>query len=232
MISVGRSWPLIQTKNSVDRLWTLKVRVCALSRFSGIWHFATLWTVACWAPVSMGFSRQEYWSGLPCPPPEDFPSPRIKPRCPALQLNSSSFELPRNRPSRYWTLHWQVGSWPLGRLGSPSKTSEWPDQLGKSPCRVTSQFLKSHQGYPTQVHHSRNTKSFSEGQNWPGVAHSTIFSKECSLEEVHQCPNKTCGLDNVWWKQTRTVYCLITGSRGRQSKTSEKTEKLNQEDLC
>ena len=41
--------------------------------------FATLWTVARQAPLSMGFSRQEHWSGLPCPPPEDLPSPGIKP---------------------------------------------------------------------------------------------------------------------------------------------------------
>ena len=35
-----------------------------------------------------GFSRQEYWSGLPCPPPRDLPNPRIKPRSPILQANS------------------------------------------------------------------------------------------------------------------------------------------------
>ena len=40
---------------------------------------ATLWTVACQAPLSMGFSRQEYWSGLPCPPPGDLPNPGIEP---------------------------------------------------------------------------------------------------------------------------------------------------------
>ena len=39
----------------------------------------TQWIVACQAPLSMEFSRQEYWSGLPCPPPGDFPNPRIKP---------------------------------------------------------------------------------------------------------------------------------------------------------
>ena len=39
----------------------------------------TLWTVACQAPLSMGFCRQEYWSGLPCPPPGDLPNPRIEP---------------------------------------------------------------------------------------------------------------------------------------------------------
>ena len=42
------------------------------------------WTVAHQAPLSMGFSRQEYWSGLPCPPPGDLPSPEIKPASPAL----------------------------------------------------------------------------------------------------------------------------------------------------
>ena len=44
-----------------------------LSRFSRVQLFATLWTVARQAPLSMGFSRQEYWSGLPCPPPGDLP---------------------------------------------------------------------------------------------------------------------------------------------------------------
>ena len=41
---------------------------------------ATLWTVAYQAPLSMGFSRQEYWSGLQCPPPGDLPDPGIEPR--------------------------------------------------------------------------------------------------------------------------------------------------------
>ena len=40
---------------------------------------ATPWTVACQAPLSMGFSRQEYWNGLPCPPPGDLPDPGIEP---------------------------------------------------------------------------------------------------------------------------------------------------------
>ena len=42
---------------------------CMLSHFSCVWLFLTLWTVARQAPLSMGFSRQEYWSGLPCPYP-------------------------------------------------------------------------------------------------------------------------------------------------------------------
>ena len=50
-----------------------------LSHFSCIQPFATPWTVAYQAPQSMGFSRQEYWSGLPCPPPSDTPDPGVKP---------------------------------------------------------------------------------------------------------------------------------------------------------
>ena len=53
-------------------------QACA-SGFSHVWLFATLWTVAHQAPLSMGFSRQEYWSGLPCNPPGDHPKPSIKP---------------------------------------------------------------------------------------------------------------------------------------------------------
>ena len=46
------------------------------------------------APLSMGFSRQEYWSGLPFPSPGDFPDPGIKPRSPALQADSLPSEPP------------------------------------------------------------------------------------------------------------------------------------------
>ena len=48
-----------------------------LRHFSCFWLFSTPWTVACQAPLSMGFSRQEYWSGLPSPPPGDLPDPGI-----------------------------------------------------------------------------------------------------------------------------------------------------------
>ena len=62
-----------------------------LSSFSRVWLCATPWTVAHQAPLSMGFSRQEYWSGLPCPSPGIFPT----------------------QGSNLWLLHWQTGSLPL-----------------------------------------------------------------------------------------------------------------------
>ena len=52
---------------------------------SCVWFFATSWTVAHQAPLSMKFSRQEYWSGLPFPSSGDLPDPGIKPKSPALQ---------------------------------------------------------------------------------------------------------------------------------------------------
>ena len=69
--------------------------ICAvLSHFSRVRLFATLCTVACQASLSMGFPRQEYWSGLPFSPPGDLPNPGIEQHLLVL-------------------LHWQVGSLPL-----------------------------------------------------------------------------------------------------------------------
>ena len=49
------------------------------SRFSHVWLFATPWIAVCQVPLSMGFSRQDYWSGLPCLPPGDLPNPGLEP---------------------------------------------------------------------------------------------------------------------------------------------------------
>ena len=58
-------------------------------------HFPqTPWTVACQVPLSMEFSRPEYWGGLPFPCPGDLPNPAIKPKSPALQADSSLSEPP------------------------------------------------------------------------------------------------------------------------------------------
>ena len=71
--------------------------------------FVIPWTVALQAPLSMIFSRQKYWSGLPCPPPGDLPNPGIK----TTSLTSN--------------LHWQAGSLPLGPPGETlKKASEAP----------------------------------------------------------------------------------------------------------
>ena len=59
----------------------MRSRLCDMSepRDDHTCLFATPWAVACQTPLSMGFPRQEYWSGFPCPPPGDLPHPGIKP---------------------------------------------------------------------------------------------------------------------------------------------------------
>ena len=63
--------------------------------------FATPWTVAYQAPLSMGFSRQEYWSGLPFPSPGDLPDPEMEPRASALQEDALPSE-PLGKPTIYF----------------------------------------------------------------------------------------------------------------------------------
>ena len=89
--------------------------VCMLTCFSRVWLFATLWTAAHQAPLSMGFSRQEYWSGLPCPPPGDLPDPGIKP----LSLS---------------LLHWLASSLSLAPLCSRACA---PQQVNPATTTIT-----------------------------------------------------------------------------------------------
>ena len=93
--------------------------VCAES-FSHVRLFATPWTAACQAPLSMGFSRQEYWSGLPCPPPGDLPNPGIEPRSPTLQADSVNRYVCRNIniEDGYWVLFWMY-------IKKESDMTEW-----------------------------------------------------------------------------------------------------------
>ena len=67
--------------HTMEYYTAMKVKVKSLSC---VWLFATPWTVAYQALPSMGFSRQEHWSGLPFPSPGDLPDPGIEPESPAL----------------------------------------------------------------------------------------------------------------------------------------------------
>ena len=66
---------------------------CVCQLVSLVRLFATPWTVAHQASLSVGFSRQEYWSGLSFPSPENLPDPGVEPWSPALQADSLLFEL-------------------------------------------------------------------------------------------------------------------------------------------
>ena len=82
-------WPL--KVGNLPRLGTDFHTSCACMYTQSGLTLCTLWTTACQAPVAMGFSRQEYRSGLQCPPPEDLPYPRIKPASPASPTLAGGF---------------------------------------------------------------------------------------------------------------------------------------------
>ena len=87
----GITWQKCQESS-----WESLLCACELSHFSPVWLLVTPWTLAHQAPLCMGFSCQEYWSGLLCPPPGDLPYPGIEPASPvspALQEDSSLAEL-------------------------------------------------------------------------------------------------------------------------------------------
>ena len=85
-------WPDLTFNNltGIKDWYNVKVKL-----LSHVQLFATTWTnVAHKAPLSMGFSRQEYWNGLPFPSPGDLPDPGIKPGSPALQPDALTSEPP------------------------------------------------------------------------------------------------------------------------------------------
>ena len=79
--------------NQDQFIFFLWLHACVLSCFSHIQLFVILWTVACQAPLSMGFSRQEYWSALPSPPAGDLPNPGTESRPPVTPTLQADFLL-------------------------------------------------------------------------------------------------------------------------------------------
>ena len=131
------------------------IRVCLHSFFSRVQLFVTPWTVVSQPPLSMGFSRQQYWSGWPCPPPGDLPDSRIETLSlisPALPVDCLSSEPPGkslNEPNRlkficwnpnpkhddicWWSLEEMLKSW-----GNPH---EWKQPLIRGPRVIPSHLL-------------------------------------------------------------------------------------------
>ena len=76
-----------------------------LSHFSHVQLYATPWTVARQAPLSIWFSRQEYWNGLPCPPPGDLPNPGTEPTSLTCHALAGSFSTTSASWEDPWELH-------------------------------------------------------------------------------------------------------------------------------
>ena len=105
--------------------------------------FATPWTVACQTPLSMGFSRQEHWSGLPFLTPEDFPDPGIEPGSPAFQADSLPSELP-------WKLRLTCKSQLLVKINSSKKEGGHGDSLQVVSTVLWEKMMKKG-GHPGDV---------------------------------------------------------------------------------
>ena len=128
----------------------MPVCVCALGHFSCVWIFATLWTIARQAPQSMGFSRQEYWSGLPFPSPGDLWDPGIEPTSlmsPALV--GGFFASDAMVIFRRWCEVWRGGHIRLsGKVRSPWGENTWPEMMRRQPCQCLAQ---QHPGWGTSM---------------------------------------------------------------------------------
>ena len=95
------------------------MRVCVLSHSGHVQLFVTPWTVACQAPLSVGFSKQECWSGLPFPPPGHLPNPGVEPESPVPPSLADGFFTtePLGKPFCTW-VHSDEETLGVGCLGS------------------------------------------------------------------------------------------------------------------
>ena len=94
----SRPHSCIRTKIENHIFFILNLVIVIVKLLSHVQLFATPWTVDCQAPLTIGFSRQGYWSGLPCPSPGGLPDPGIETRSPALQVDALPSELPGKPP--------------------------------------------------------------------------------------------------------------------------------------
>ena len=98
----------LSCSEACDILVPCEVKVKSLSC---VQLFATPWPVAYQAPLSMGFSRREYWTGLPFPSTEDLPNPGIEPESPALRADALTSKPPGKQPlTRDQILPWKADS--------------------------------------------------------------------------------------------------------------------------
>ena len=82
------SWGIRKAAFSIIHKCKVK---CVLSHLSRVWLFVTIWTIVCQVPLSMGFSRQEYWNALLYPPPGDLPNPGVEPTSLTFPASAGAF---------------------------------------------------------------------------------------------------------------------------------------------
>ena len=155
------------------------------------YSFANPWTIACQAPLSLGFSRQEYWSGLPFPSLRDFPYPGVKPMSPA----------------------WQMASLPLSCLGSPKylAKSTWyiinwlmQDKLLSCQPRLCTKF-RPQQG-TGMVLNSRGEKCYENNQEANHLNSIHVYSH---VEALGPPPKISYSYGNMLLFSSNVLYLFI-----------------------
>ena len=143
-----------------------------LSCFSCVWVFPTLWTVVHQGPLSMGFSSQEYWSGLPCPPLGGLPDPGIK---------YVSIMSPALAGGFFTTTTTWEGGNSLGILASSGREFIELWRASQGSCTITSTtlfFLEKYRKYSKLTEWKRGKKLAiipticSQDRTWPNVPYS------------------------------------------------------------
>ena len=133
--------------------------------------FVTLWTVAHQAPLSMGFSRQEYWSGLPIPSPGNLPNPGLEPSSPTLQADTLTSE-PSGKPKHLLICVSLIADVSV----SKSNDKFW------SPC------IPLHSCWPSLVRYLQGL----EPSQWGPKCLSTCLSQEFHLSWISFLPPSLC----------------------------------------
>ena len=154
-----------------------------------VWLFVTPWTVARQAPLSTGFPRREYWSGLPFPSPGDLPYPGIEPVSPALAGRFFTTE-PPGKPSSTWYIP-RIGIiWPkLIFSGIKSLGSDTAFQSGQSEI-PTSRFMRfavlclpqlvfTHLGFTCFLSYTSLIKSEIMHFSWVFWSHFGVLCAKC-----------------------------------------------------
>ena len=135
-------WANSFSRRGTNRRWRIVVTDSPTRQPESRWAsvsrvplFATAWTVACQTPLSMEFSRQEYWSGLPCSSPGGLPDPGMEPRFPALQAVS----LPSEPPGKPQGGQGGNFIWDSREEGTPSPADTCPQhtELPRPPLLQT-----------------------------------------------------------------------------------------------
>ena len=191
---------------------------CMLSHFSPVQLCVTPWTVAHQAPLSTGFSRQEYWRGLPCPPPGDFPDPGTKPMAHVswAQLLLKCILFTITNTSRKQTLNWNKGL-PGGAGGKESacqcrRRKRWgfSPGVGKIPWRRTWQptpaFLPEEIPRTGEPGELQLTGSQGAGHDW-----STWAAAAAAREPANGASPATASFhtESSWNPTTRSLACCL-----------------------